>query len=67
MTARITPLEDRLASAEKAHDDRIRTAERERCAKIAETVEVPVNGHPQIDAPTIEDARRAIAAAIRNQ
>lgn len=40
-------------------------AERERCAKIAETVDVPCNGHPQIDAPTISDARRVIAAAIR--
>lgn len=41
------------------------TAERERCAKIAETVPVKANGHPQIDAPTIGDARRVIAAAIR--
>lgn len=41
-------------------------AERERCAKIAETVKVPANGHPQIDAPTIHDARRVIAEAIRH-
>ena len=36
MSARISSLEDRLAAVDKTHDDRIRSAERERCAKIAE-------------------------------
>jgi len=40
--------------------------ERERCARIAETIDVPCNGHPQIDAPSITDVRQAIAAAIRS-
>ncbi len=38
----------------------------EQCATVAETVNVPCHGHPQIDAPTIGDARKVIAAAIRN-
>jgi hypothetical protein len=37
----------------------------EQCARIAETIDVPCNGHIQIDAPTVGDAQRAIAAAIR--
>lgn len=39
--------------------------ERERCAKLVEVTEIPCTGHPQIDAPTISDARWVIAAAIR--
>ena len=38
----------------------------EKCARIAETVEVPCYGHPQIDAPTIGDARKIIASTIRS-
>jgi len=37
----------------------------EQCARVAETVEVPRHGHPQIDAPTIGDARKVIASEIR--
>lgn len=37
----------------------------EAAAKVAETERVPCHGHPQIDAPTIDDARTVIAAAIR--
>lgn len=37
----------------------------EQCACIAEAIDVPCHGHPQIDAPTIGDARKVIASAIR--
>lgn len=39
--------------------------DREEFAKIAESVKVSANGHPQIDAPTPGDMQRAIVAAIR--
>lgn len=44
----------------------IRASAFEEAAKIAEATEVRSNGHPQIDAPTPGDMRRAIAAAIRS-
>jgi len=37
----------------------------ETCATLAEIVNAPCHGHPQIDAPTIGDARKAIAIEIR--
>lgn len=66
-------LQDDLTPAEEAWADEVGqklgkviwNAALEECAKIAETVDVPCNGHPQIDAPTIGDAKRVIAAAIR--
>jgi hypothetical protein len=42
-------------------------AAQEEFAKIAESVKVHANGHPQIDAPTLGDMRRAIVAAIRGE
>lgn len=51
--SRITDLERQLAE------------EMERCARVAEATTVSSSGHPQIDAPTPYDMRRAIAAAIR--
>jgi hypothetical protein len=59
-----------LARAEAA-ESRIAILERqlaeetERCARVAEATTVSSSGHPQIDAPTPYDMRRAIAAAIR--
>lgn len=60
MTARITPLEDRLAAADNAHDTRIRQAERSRCLNIARFAE------QHCGTPVGQGVANAIAEAIEN-
>lgn len=66
MLARVEQIE-RLMKDRDEWRERAWNAEKiqEQAAVIAETVTVPCDGHPQIDAPTIGDARRVIATAIR--
>jgi hypothetical protein len=54
-----------LAEVAIGHRTSTVAAERERCARIAETITVRTKGHPQIDAPTPHDYMTAIADAIR--
>lgn len=56
----ITPLEDRLAAAGNAHDERIRQAERNRCLRIARFAE------QQCTTPVGQGVANAIAKAIEN-
>ena len=65
MSARISSLEDRLAAVDKTHDDRIRNAERERCAKIVESAFVAALSKNRVGVSL--DCLETIAALIRNK